>query len=442
VLLLAFFICYKLAKAYGDAHTELTISYRAKNDDIFQLFFDDQTEYHFNEDNSVYLETIGNRDFMTIGVIRAKKDFKALRIDLGEYNNNLVEIRSIKISSVFGEKVLDKKDIFESFTFYNTLNVSCEETGLFIIKDSVDAYFYTNNLDLTQQMSNSFLMIVFLMWILVISTLSIVYRLTPIRYLLKELYTNRALILSLSKNDFKTKYAGSYLGIIWAFIQPIVTVLVYTFVFTVGFRSGSMDGVPFVNWLTAGILPWYFFSDALINGSNSLLEYSYLVKKVVFNINILPVVKTLSSLFVHIVFALIVILLYLCTGFYPDLYWFQMFYYCACTFLLSIGLSYLCSAMILFFKDLGQIINVILQIGVWMTPIMWSSDIIQNQFIWIFKLNPMYYIVQGYRNCLIYKEWFWESYVWTIYFWTVTLAVLFIGMMAFKKLKRHFADVL
>ena len=100
------------------------------------------------------------------------------------------------------------------------------------------------------------------------------------------------MIYKLAKNDFKTKYAGSYLGIIWAFIQPVITVLVYWFVFEVGFRGGSDSlPVPFVLYLVAGIIPWFFFQDGLTGGTNSLLEYSYLVKKVVFNISVLPVVK-------------------------------------------------------------------------------------------------------------------------------------------------------
>jgi len=103
-----------------------------------------------------------------------------------------------------------------------------------------------------------------------------------------DIYKNRRLVAKLAKNDFKTRYAGSYLGIVWAFIQPVITILVYWFVFSVGFRSGTGDlGVPFVLYLVAGIVPWFFFQDALIGGTNSLLEYNYLVKKVVFNISVL-----------------------------------------------------------------------------------------------------------------------------------------------------------
>ena len=134
-----------------------------------------------------------------------------------------------------------------------------------------------------------------------------------------DIYKNRRLVAKLAKNDFKTRYAGSYLGIVWAFIQPVITILVYWFVFSVGFRSGTGDlGVPFVLYLVAGIVPWFFFQDALMGGTNSLLEYNYLVKKVVFKVEILPVIKLISCLFVHVFFVLIMFFVFLISGKKPE----------------------------------------------------------------------------------------------------------------------------
>ena len=120
----------------------------------------------------------------------------------------------------------------------------------------------------------------------------------------QKLIENRKLIWSLSKNDFKTRFAGSYLGIVWAFVQPVVTVLVYWFVFQVGLKAGRTNEYPFVVWLVAGLVPWFFFSEALNGGTNALIEYSYLVKKVVFKISILPIVKVMSAVFVNAFFIL------------------------------------------------------------------------------------------------------------------------------------------
>lgn len=265
----------------------------------------------------------------------------------------------------------------------------------------------------------------------------------------KELWHSKELIFRLSKNDFKTKFAGSYLGTIWAFIQPIVTVLVYWFVFEKGLKAGGVSthsgiSVPFVLWLVAGLVPWFFFQDALTGGANSLIEYSYLVKKVVFKISILPVVKLISALFVHLFFITFTLVLYCAYHRYPDLYTLQIIYYSFAMFVLTLGLAYLTCAIMIFFRDLSQIINIVLQVGVWMTPIMWNINTIELPpiLIMIFKLNPMYYIVTGYRDALINKVWFWEHASTTLYFWILTALVLALGMTVFRRLKVHFADVL
>lgn len=267
--------------------------------------------------------------------------------------------------------------------------------------------------------------------------------------LLIEIYHNRKLVFSLAKNDFKTKYAGSYLGIIWAFIQPIVTVLVYWFVFEKGLKAGAMNTkagieVPFVLWLVAGIVPWFFFSDALNGATSALLEYAYLVKKVVFKISILPIVKMISALFVHLFFVGFALVLFAAYGYFPDFYTLQVFYYSLAMFMLILGLSYATCSIVVFFRDLTQIINIALQIGIWVTPIMWNIDTMElpPAVLRIFKLNPMYYIITGYRDALINKVWFFEHPVQTIYFWILTAVLFCLGSVIFRRLKVHFADVL
>lgn len=266
---------------------------------------------------------------------------------------------------------------------------------------------------------------------------------------LAGIYESRKLIARLSVNDFKTKFAGSYLGIIWAFVQPVITIFVYWFVFEKGFKPAAINNaqgveVPYVLWLIAGMVPWFFFSDALSGGTRALLDYSYLVKKVVFQIDVLPIVKVISAIFVHLFFMAFAVLLYALYGYYPDLYTLQILYYSVCMVILVLGMTYLTSSIVVFFRDLNQIINIVLQVGVWVTPIMWNMDTmdIPQIFKSILKLNPLYYIVQGYRDAFINKVAFWERPELTIYFWLFTIACVFLGNHIFKKLRMHFADVL
>lgn len=263
--------------------------------------------------------------------------------------------------------------------------------------------------------------------------------------MLKDLMTERKLIWALAKNDFKTKFAGSYMGIVWALVQPLVTVLVYWFVFQIGRPQTATDnGCPFILWMLAGLVPWFYFQEALVGGTNVLMEYSYLVKKVVFKIEILPMIKCISALFIHVFFIGVSFVLYLGYGRFPGIYALQVIYYSFCMIILVLGLCYMTSAVAVFFRDLLQIVNIALQIGVWITPIMWNlSDIgLPGIIKTIFKLNPMYYIVYGYRDSMVYQVWFWERPGLTLYFWGFTILMFILGTRIFRRLRVHFADVL
>ena len=263
-----------------------------------------------------------------------------------------------------------------------------------------------------------------------------------------ELYQSRHLIWKLAKNDFKKRYAGSYLGFVWALVQPVVTVLMYWIVFDVVFNTRSemvSSGVevPYVLFLTAGLVPWFYFSEAITNGTNALLEYSYLVKKVVFNISILPIIKLIAATFIHVFFVAVLILVSVIYGYYPTLYTLQVVYYSFCLFVLVLAMSYCTCAVVIFFRDLAQIINIGLQVGMWATPILWNIGMIgDDRFVTLLKLNPLVYIVNGYRNAIYGDEWFFEHFYSSTYFWIFTVTLFCIGSLIFKRLKVHFADVL
>ena len=259
---------------------------------------------------------------------------------------------------------------------------------------------------------------------------------------LRDIFNSRDLILQLSKNDFKVRYAGSYFGIIWAFIQPLITISVFWFVFEVGFRNPPIDDFPFILWLICGIIPWFFFSEALNNATSSLIEYNYLVKKVVFRTSILPIVKILASLFVHLFFVMFIFIMFKLYGFELSVFNLQIIYYLFSMVVLLLGLSWITSALIVFLKDIREVINVILQIGFWITPIFWSYKIVPDNYLKLLKLNPMFYIVNGYRDTFINHIWFWEKRSETIYFWILTSFLFIVGAQIFRKLRPHFSDVL
>ena len=260
---------------------------------------------------------------------------------------------------------------------------------------------------------------------------------------LKHIVESRKLLFTLSYNDFKEQYLGSYLGIIWAILRPLMFIGVMWFVFGVGFKSKPVnDGTPFILWLLSGMIPWFFFADAIGKGMNAVVSNSFLVKKVAFRVSVLPLVKVLSSLYIHVVFVGILLSIFLYYGYKPTLYWLQIPYFMLCMILLLLGVSWLTASIKVFVKDVGEVIGVIIQFGFWVTPIFWSINIIPQKYQSIIKLNPMFYIIDGYRNALIHQKWFWENMNLTVYYIVFTVMVLVLGAIVFKRLRPHFGDVL
>ncbi|MFD2703146.1 ABC transporter permease [Paenibacillus shunpengii] len=251
-----------------------------------------------------------------------------------------------------------------------------------------------------------------------------------------------SLFKDLTKNDFKKRYLGSYLGIIWAFVQPLISILLFWFVFQVGFRSTPVDNVPFILWLCCAIIPWNFFSDAVQSSTSAITENAFLVKKVVFRIEILPIVKISSALFVHLFFLVFLFGMFLIYGYELSIYHLQVIYYLFASIVLILGITWITSSLVIFLKDIAQIVAMFMQFGFWLTPIFYPLDMVPINLQFLFKLNPMFYITNGMRNTFIDQRWFWEDSILTSYFWIFTLVTFVVGYVLFKKLKPHFADVL
>lgn len=426
---------------------QVTFDVSAKESDTYQLFYVRDGEW--SEENSIKKEYIeqGNTQILSY---KLPGYITKIRIDTGSKRSNII------LSNFQIEKAWAKVSLFNNInsSYFNDIETSGLESiyydndGLYIKTNSQDPYFVIdlNNMDLkVLELIQSKVNIVFKSLICIVASLIIIMLINKSKIIyifLKEIFISRKLIWNLSKNDFKTRFAGSYLGIIWAFVQPVVIVIIYWFVFQVGFRSAPISNFPYILWLVSGIVPWFFFNEAIANAANSMLEYSYLVKKVVFKISVLPIVKITSAMFVHAFFIVFTILIFTLYGYYPDIYLLQVIYYTFCAYTLALAISYFTCSVIVFFRDLGQIIAIFLQIGMWITPILWSYSMIPEKLSFIYKLNPIYYITEGYRDSFINKVWFWQKESQTVYFGLLTFILFYFGISVFNKLRVHFADVL
>lgn len=254
------------------------------------------------------------------------------------------------------------------------------------------------------------------------------------------LLADRRLLIDLSVKDMQKRFSGTYFGLVWGILQPAMTIFVYWFAFQFGFKSGDVGSVPFVLWFIIGIINWLYISEAFSSASNSFIEYSYLIQKVKFNVNILPLVKIFSSFYIHLLFLGIALVICSLFGYFPSFYLLQIVYYMFATMAFVFAFSLLTSSIMVFFRDLSQIINVILLMGMWGTPIAWDLSVFNEKAQMVLKCNPVYYLVEGYRDAVLSRGWFWERPVLTIYFWIFTLLLFLLGVNIFTKLRPHFAD--
>ena len=417
-----------------------------ENSKEIQLFWSDSSE--FSEDKSFFFATPDNiADIAIQYTIPAETSY--LRIDFGT-NADIATIKNLTIS--INGSTFDLVANSSLLSRFNQVDIISDDQGIIkLTTQSGDPFivFDLTPLHLMDACQSAVITRNYVYKLIACLSLDIFaivawFCRRKIAAYLGMFISSSTLIFNLSINDFKTRFAGAAFGVVWAFVQPVVTILVYWFVFQVGFRNGNLGNtdVPYALWLSTGLIPWFFFSEAWNSATNSLMEYSYLVKKVVFNVSVIPIVKIISALFIHIFFVCLLLIMYVVCGITPSLYWIQVIYYSFAMFILVLALTYISSSLVLFFKDMAQIITVVLQVGVWITPILWDLNSINIKWQWIFKLNPMLYIADGYRKALIYHEWAWNHVIYNIYFWFITLGLLVLGIRLFERLKPHFADVL
>ncbi len=250
-----------------------------------------------------------------------------------------------------------------------------------------------------------------------------------------------SVLMNLARREIRQQYVGSALGIIWQFVTPLVLILVFWVVFSVGFRVQPASGVPFAVWLTAGMAVWFAFAEIVSGSVHSITSHPHLVKKVVFPVQGLPLVKVISALSNHGFFLLILIGLMVILGVGTSVHILQIIYYFVCMVALALGVGWLVAALNVFARDTARLVGVLLQVGMWATPILWDINILPEPWRSVFAANPMHYVVQGYRDSIFYAVPVTDRIGETLVFWLITGALLALGVFVFRRLRPQFADL-
>lgn len=443
------FILAVMPKSLYYKNRNIVISLNVKNttDIEYQLFYTyAEGNNEFNEKDSEKLYVKAKNEFRKLKIKLPVKNIIKLRVDFGT-NPQDIYLKEIKIEKNKQERIINPDEIVNGFLLNEIEILEVNDTEVHFNSHLNDPHIYVKddiNFGISSAKEINYLLLFFVIFLSFMLSYILVSQADRrgLYGFVKDIFESKKIIFELAKKDLRTRYLGSYLGIIWAFIQPTCTIMILWFVFQVGFKSAPVSEFPFILWLICGMIPWFYISENIQSAASSVVDNSYLVKKVVFRVSALPLIRITSGLFIHLFFVLIMVLMFALYGYLPTIFTLQIIYYLFATIMLVLSVSWLTSALYVFLKDLGQIIAILIQFGLWLTPIFWSLDIVPEKYRILFKINPVYYIVEGYRDSLIHQVWFWNKSLLTINFWII-VGVFFVGgALVFKRLRPHFADVL
>lgn len=262
-------------------------------------------------------------------------------------------------------------------------------------------------------------------------------------FIFKEHKENWYKIYKLSLYDFITPLRDTYLGLLWIILNPLFQIGVYWFVFGLGIRNGRpIDGHPFLLWMLAGLIPWFYISSSISNGALSIYSKSSILTKMKFPTSIIPTYTVLTQLLNNLPVIFIMIILYVVNGYKANIYYIQIPYYLLAATVLLIGISLITSALVMAVRDINRIVGTALRFMFYLTPILWTTINLPPIALKIIRLNPFIYIIEGFRNTFLYNKWFFEDVKFTIYYWLVTMVIIFIGVSIHMKFRNRFADLL
>lgn len=260
---------------------------------------------------------------------------------------------------------------------------------------------------------------------------------------IKSLIKNKKLIWQLGKNDFKNRFASTSLGSIWGFLQPFVFMFTYVIVFQYILKTNSSGDEPYVVWFLPGMAIWQWLNDSIMSASVSIRSYSYLVKKVVFPVDTIPMISIVASSFVGLFLVGVATAVCIAFGYYPNI--FELVYVIIAFFAFVIAFTRFTSAVTTLVPDFSNLLSIAMQLFFWFTPIIWNLEMLNGHqtILTIIKCTPFTYLVTSFREVFLQGSIITENnFVFTIIFWLITIIMFVWGNNVFKRNKKDFADVL
>ena len=253
--------------------------------------------------------------------------------------------------------------------------------------------------------------------------------------LVNDLRHYREFLKSNVKKDIRGKYKGSFLGVLWSFINPLLSVLVYAIVFPYIMRIKVEN---YLIYLITGIIPWTFFTSSIKMGLISVLSNADIIKKVYFPRIILPISTVTSCLVNFLISCLIIVLFCLGSGLGISFQILWLPLIAIIQYIMLLGFTFILSAIEMYMRDIEHIVNFILSMAFYVTPILYTPDIFPENLAWVLKVNPMAYLVNAYRSIFFYQKM--PDLIGLGVVSIFSIFLFMIGYLIFEKLQKGFAE--
>jgi teichoic acid transport system permease protein len=262
--------------------------------------------------------------------------------------------------------------------------------------------------------------------------------------IVKENVTNLHLIFRLSIFELKSTNNNNYLGMLWELINPMILISIYWFVFGYGIRGGKdVDGIEYLPWMLSGISVWFFISNSLTQGSKSVYSRINIISKMNFPMSVIPTYVIASRLYHHILLVGVIMLILLTFGFTPSVYSLQLPYFMIANLILLVTISLITSTLATIVRDVQMVVQAVVRVLLYLTPILWTVEKLPESVQTLMKINPFYYIVEGYRSSLLGTGWYFLTNIqYTLFFWGMVFLLLVLGSILHLKFKDRFVDYL
>lgn len=254
-------------------------------------------------------------------------------------------------------------------------------------------------------------------------------------------WTNRHLLASLARQELRRTYAGTAAGLAWAVLTPLVPLVCFTAVFSLGLRL-PLGGAPYVLGFAAAYVPWVLISSSLSNAVGSVVGNRYLVKRVRFPLEIVPGSSIVVQSLPHVILLALTMAGAMASGHarLPQLLLLPYFY--ACAAILALGLGLIVAALAVVVRDVQQVLISFINVWFWLTPVAWAASALPPRGQALLTLNPAAYVVSGYRHALMPGLFAAPSAIESLAFWSIAAGLLLTGIAMFRRLRPHFWECL